>query len=599
MKRKIIFETVYVETCVDTDKDNKLDLIKVYIKRPENEMNVPAVYVANPYMFSCNDELYQLHEVDKNLSAFETQTVTEEAICFNREDYIYPKNIIHRKTKGYSEAIRCTETIELECISNLYDHLQDRGYASVFCGGLGTKGSEGIVKTGSYEELLAFKSVIDWLNGKARAFTNLTDEIEVQADWCSGSVAMSAKSYLGTLAVGVATTGVEGLKTIIPEAAITNWYEYYRYNGLTVCPYEWQGDDIDLLSIYCTSRIQEDKSIEQLFNENKQETLLASDRESGNYNKFWDERNYLNYAHNIKASVLLIHGINDWNVKTSHCHKLFKALEKNNIDRNMVLHQGEHIYIYNLKGFDMMGIIDRWLDYYLKGIETGIEKEPKILMQSNLDQYKWYESETTCENKEVLKLDCENLCFIDDLEKTAYSTQKDCKAWRDELVLGETIEHGIRFTHDLFKQERYKDVEAIKISGSIEVKFAASMDSDTTVLSAMLVDLGDVKRVKPEVVDLENSFYFTEEQSAYKIISRGWLNAQNRSSIIAKESIVKNERYSYTFNMIDTDYILSRESQLLVIVYGTDYDYTVRSKDVTKVSVSSIEVHVPMESVEL
>ena len=43
---------------------------------------------------------------------------------------------------------------------------------------------------------------------------------------------MSGKSYLGTMCIGVAETGVEGLKTIIPEAAISNWYEYYRYNGL-------------------------------------------------------------------------------------------------------------------------------------------------------------------------------------------------------------------------------------------------------------------------------------------------------------------------------------------------------------------------------
>ena len=32
----------------------------------------------------------------------------------------------------------------------------------------------------------------------------------------------------------VATTGVEGLKTIIPVSAISSWYDYYRANGLVV-----------------------------------------------------------------------------------------------------------------------------------------------------------------------------------------------------------------------------------------------------------------------------------------------------------------------------------------------------------------------------
>ena len=47
--------------------------------------------------------------------------------------------------------------------------------------------------------------------------------------------------------------------------------------------------------------------------------ILGEDRDSANYNKFWDERNYLNLVKNIKASVFIIHGINDWNVKTNQC----------------------------------------------------------------------------------------------------------------------------------------------------------------------------------------------------------------------------------------------------------------------------------------
>ncbi len=58
---------------------------------------------------------------------------------------------------------------------------------------------------------------------------------------------MSARSYLGTMCIGVATTGVEGLrKTILPEAGISNWYEYYRHNGLTLPAMDWQGDDLDI-----------------------------------------------------------------------------------------------------------------------------------------------------------------------------------------------------------------------------------------------------------------------------------------------------------------------------------------------------------------
>ena len=120
-----------------------------------------------------------------------------------------------RQTAGEAKTSIIDEDVEFECISGLYEHLNQRGYASVFCGGLGTRGSEGYTLSGSREEIMAFKAVIDWLCGRCRAFTNKTDNIEIKADWCTGSVAMSAKSYLGTMCIGVAATGVEGLKAII------------------------------------------------------------------------------------------------------------------------------------------------------------------------------------------------------------------------------------------------------------------------------------------------------------------------------------------------------------------------------------------------
>ena len=43
---------------------------------------------------------------------------------------------------------------------------------------------------------------------------------------------MIGKSYDGTLANGVAATGVEGLTTIVPISAISQWYEYSRTGGI-------------------------------------------------------------------------------------------------------------------------------------------------------------------------------------------------------------------------------------------------------------------------------------------------------------------------------------------------------------------------------
>ena len=42
---------------------------------------------------------------------------------------------------------------------------------------------------------------------------------------------MIGKSCDGTIANGVAATGVEGLRTIVPIGAISSWYDYYFAAG--------------------------------------------------------------------------------------------------------------------------------------------------------------------------------------------------------------------------------------------------------------------------------------------------------------------------------------------------------------------------------
>ena len=89
---KTIFEKVYVETPVDTDEDGKYDLIAVYIKRPLIDEKVPAVFVANPYMLHCNEDWYELYDVNKNIKVYPTQNITESDILFvPRKQPVYPK----------------------------------------------------------------------------------------------------------------------------------------------------------------------------------------------------------------------------------------------------------------------------------------------------------------------------------------------------------------------------------------------------------------------------------------------------------------------------------------------------------------------------
>lgn len=616
-KKEFLFECVYIETPVDTDGDGKLDLIAAYIRRPKETLEgsqVPAILVANPYLMTCNEDWYIPHNVNQKVKVYPQQNIREEDIRFDFTKEIRYEAKYPRQTQGYAKTAIIPEDVTFECISELYEHLNQLGYASVFCGGLGTRGSEGFTLSGSREEIMAFCAVIDWLCGRCRAFTNKTDNIEIKADWCTGSVAMSAKSYLGTMCIGVAATGIEGLKTILPEAGICNWYSYYRCGGLNLPALEWQGDDLDILARYCFSRAKDEAdyaTVKDGYQAALEELVAKEDRDSANYNRFWDERNYLNQIENFKASVFIIHGINDWNVKTNQCIPLFQALERQGVERKMLLHQGEHIYVYRLADSNSLEMIERWLDHYLRGADNGIEQEAKVLVESNLDQASWMASDTwppagwqyvdfPVDASSLHEHTGRTAVIVDDLKATVYDWDKDNQAeWLKELVLCTSPSY----------QNRLKLVwspdfttDSLRIAGAVTVSFDASIDQETAIFSVMLVDLGEQRRITPEQIPVEAApegtfrFRLEEAPSAFKVISRGWLNAQNRSCLYAKERIEPGQFYHYQLQMVPTDHSLPKGHQLGFLLYGIDAQQTQRPDTVTRITVDldSLKIQVPI-----
>lgn len=615
-----IFEKVYVEVPLDTDLDGKRDLVAVYIRRPKETlkgMKVPAIYVANPYMMGCNEEIYEnpMHNVDKDLE------YSENSIKDNEEITYHPTNIDippERESKGFAVTSEIEE-VELECISEWYKYFNTRGFASVYCAGLGTKGSEGINATGSYNEKIWVIAVIDWLCGRRKAFINRTDHIEIKADWCNGSVAMSGKSYLGTLSIGAASTGVEGLKTIIPEAAISNWYNYFYHQGMPVSAIDWQGDDVDFLTAYCRSRdLSEEENLQNLADEHLKKMKIDMQRNNGNYSQFWDERNYLDGVSQFKASVFIVHGISDWNVKTQQCHLLWKELEKYNIPRKMILHQGAHVYIYDLQGIEFNNIMNQWLTYWLYDIDNGaMDDIPNVFIQDNLDPQKWYHNTNwspddaktlvyTVHNgklchKKSHQQNSHTLTLVDSIDQTKFDRQKkNYLEWQEDIVLGEE-QKPYRL---LFQTDPLTD--NLIINGEMRVSFGASSDQATGILSAFLIDLGEDKRLTHEQKELEDlvfwgsnagispkkDFIFEKNPSKYKIISRGSINIQNRTHNYSKEKIIIDKEYQYHVTLVPTSYTVKKGHKLQLVLLGSDVETTTRPFKTTtyKINESSIEL---------
>ena len=131
---------------------------------------------------------------------------------------------------------------------------------------------------------------------------------------------MIGKSYDGTLSNGVAATGVEGLKTIVPVSAISAWYQYSRTGGVRHNT-NYPGGSLN--PTVTTERQPEQPARRQpsppppareparRVRAPTRTTLLNNDANSdggdgdahGDINKFWNDRDHVKDASKVKAAV--------------------------------------------------------------------------------------------------------------------------------------------------------------------------------------------------------------------------------------------------------------------------------------------------------
>ncbi|MCO7125375.1 Xaa-Pro dipeptidyl-peptidase [Sporolactobacillus shoreicorticis] len=603
---KLICEVVYVESSVDSDHDGNRDLLKVEIIRPadtENGLKVPALFTASPYNQDTNDEAgaKAMHKVNVPLTEKQPNNLSYKDIAYHDEKMELPDP---RSING--ETKYAAETFSREYSYTLNDYFLARGFAAVYSAGIGTLDSDGIQTCGNPQQTEATINVIEWLNGKRCAYTNRTDHIAITAWWCNGSVAMTGRSYLGTLATAAATTGVEGLKTIISEAAISSWYGYYREGGLMIAPDGYPGEDADVLAIETMSRMKAAADyhlhIKDYFDMQMKKMARDMERESGNYNTFWDARNYLKKVKNIKCDVLMVHGLNDWNVKPGQVEQLWQALRDVPVTKKIILHQGQHIYINAFRSIDYTDMINLWISHELYGVQNGAkELLPNVIVQDNVIPETW----TVYQDWSEPSMARETYHFSEgklDIASTGYKVV----TFKDSLPFDHFkryAEHLDQWQRDILAEEPndlsanrllFKTVPVDKdmiIDGRVRVHVQASSNHSFGMLSFQLVDYGEAKRfnVSPTPIPMRKiglGYRWREDQlreftlakfaTPFKMISKGHINLQNRENAWKVDELKPDQFYSIDVDLQPTFHRLAAGHQLGLVVYATDFGMTVR-----------------------
>ena len=573
-----IREVVYVESRVDTDKDGLPDLVKVSIIRPRYEGKIPAVMTASPYHQGTNDKASDkaLYNMNVDLEVKEPHTIQVEVPQLELVDPV-----------GSAELVdEAEETLtHINSSYTLNDYLLPRGYANLYVSGVGTKDSQGLMTNGNYQQIEAYKNVIDWLNGRCRAFTDHTRKRQVKADWSNGKVATTGISYLGTMSNGLATTGVDGLEVIIAEAGISSWYNYYRENGLVTSPGGYPGEDFDSLAelTYSRNLLGGDYLHHNAAHQADLDIVKKElDRASGDYNQFWHDRNYLLHADQVKAEVVFTHGSQDWNVKPLHVFNMFQALPTS-IKKHLFYHNGAHVYLNNWQSIDFRESMNALLSKKLLGYDSSYEL-PTVIWQDNTGEQSW----TSLDD------------FGNQTNQRTFSLGDDEKVIQNRYETKDYERYGKAyptFLTDLY-QDKAQQVtidlpieEDLHLNGKARLHLRLYSSTNKGLLSAQLLELGSKKYLQPypavlSVRTLDNGRYhmldnLTElpfKEAGQRVITKGYLNLQNRHDLLQVEAVTPGEWMEFDFDLQPTIYKLEKGATLRLVLYTTDFEITVRDQ---------------------
>ena len=573
-----IREVVYVESRFDTDKDGLPDLVKVSIIRPRYEGKIPAVMTASPYHQGTNDKASDkaLYNMNVDLEVKEPHTIQVEVPQLELVDPV-----------GSAELVdEAEETLtHINSSYTLNDYLLPRGYANLYVSGVGTKDSQGLMTNGNYQQIEAYKNVIDWLNGRCRAFTDHTRKRQVKADWSNGKVATTGISYLGTMSNGLATTGVDGLEVIIAEAGISSWYNYYRENGLVTSPGGYPGEDFDSLAELTYSRAL--RAGDYLRHHaahvaDLEEVKKQLDRKTGDYNLFWHDRNYLLHADQVKAEVVFTHGSQDWNVKPLHVFNMFQALPAS-IKKHLFYHNGAHVYLNNWQSIDFRESMNALLSKKLLGYDSSYEL-PTVIWQDNTGEQSWTSLD------DFGNQTSQRTFLLGDGEKVIQNRYET----KDYERYGKAYP---TFLSDLY-QDKAQQVtidlpieEDLHLNGKARLHLRLHSSTNKGLLSAQLLELGSKKYLQPypavlSVRTLDNGRYhmldnLTElpfKEAGQRVISKGYLNLQNRHDLLEVEAVTPGEWMEFDFELQPTIYKLEKGATLRLVLYTTDFEITVRDQ---------------------
>jgi X-Pro dipeptidyl-peptidase len=529
-------ETVWVDIGLDLDGNGVGDRVAADIIRPATTSKVPVIIDASPYYQSAGRG---------NESEIKTYDSAGKPVKFPLfyDNYFVP-----------------------------------RGYAVALIDFSGSNRSTGCMDTGGRSEIASGKAVIDWLNGRATGYTASSGGSTVAASWTTGAAAMIGKSWDGSITQGVAATGVDGLRTIVPISAISSWYDWFRSDGVALNGF---GTPTSLASGF------ENANARSRCGAVRQEMTTGAPA-NGDMTPMWVQRDFVRNASKVKAAVFSANGAFDLNVKSINWGQWLAALPAS-VPRKLWLSQTGHVDPFDSRRAEWVRTLNRWFDRWLLGVQNGIENEPQVSVERQPDVWTdtatWPPSGTAASTVYPVAGSVAGVGTLSSTPGSGSSSFTDNGSGTPSSFIaspGSTSARRVLYSTGTLTSD-------LRVAGIGKITVAATPSKSTAHLSAFLVDYGPstirsttgegIRTLSTESCWGENR---PGDDACYKdavpttsnvdahVFSRGWADLSNYASLSEPRALTPGTTYTMTFRLSTTDHIVPRGHRLAVVVAGTD-----------------------------
>jgi X-Pro dipeptidyl-peptidase len=592
----IISHNVWVEIPdLDSDRDGVNDRIRIQVRRPnatETGTKLPIVMIASPY--SGGTLPFPQYDITQPLYVPPRHGPVPEKLPPLPPIGHVPPNL------GNAPPFPNIST------SGYQNYFLPRGFIFVYAQSLGTGLSTGCPTIGGYEESRAMKAVIDWFNGRGAGYDEAG--VGVTAYWTTGATAMIGTSYDGTLPLAAASTGVDGLKAIVPVAGVSSYYDHRRSYGTVINSNPTIGTDADTLFDNILTRRQPEACAFM-----RERIAIAKDRTTGDYNAWWNERNYVNYVRRFKTAVLISHGLNDLNTKPRMYARLYDALKRHRVPSKIWLNQGGHGDGANsgARQAAWRDELNRFWSQYLFDVDNHWEDGTRSAVQRENGQWLDYEN-WPAPGARTAAFDLgavgDNTIGRLTLDRRHQHPKHD--RWHDQD--DDNDRRRDRFFADWWwwgddddhrgpwhKPER--GLETIIDDSSIDatVLIAAPQSPNrlvyqTAALTAPVHMSGipwvslELRFDQPAAV-VSAAIVDYRADGTVRLVTRGWADPQNHQSIWRTKRIRPMKEYEINFELQPHDYEFQPGSRIGLVVMSTDRLFTLRPPAGTKLTLDTGE----------